>query len=96
MYIDGPSEKQGSSAGIILIGPDKIRIEYAIRITYGAMNNAAEYKALITGLKLANEVRAESLQILCNSQLVVNQLNGAFEIKDPSMIKYVDKVHSLL
>ena len=72
MYIDGASSKQDSGARIILIGPKKIRYEYAVRIVYVAINNTAEYEALVTGLKLANEVRVESLQILCDSQLVVN------------------------
>ena len=61
MYIAGASGRQGSGVGIILIGPKKLRIEYAVRIVYGAINNATEYEALIMGLKLANEVRAESL-----------------------------------
>ena len=65
-------------------------------MVYTATNNTAEYKALITGLKLVNEVRADSLQILCDSQLVVNQLKGTYEIQDPNMIQYLDKAYSLL
>ena len=67
MYIDGALGKQGSGAGIILIGHERIKIKYAIRIAYCAINNTVEYEALITGLKLVNEVRTESLQILCDS-----------------------------
>ena len=93
---NGASGKQGSSARIILVGPKKIRIKYAIRIAYGATNNTAKYEALITGLKLANEIRTESLQIFCDSQLIVNQLKGTYEIKDPNIIKYSDKAHLLL
>ena len=72
MYIDGASGKQGSGAGVIVIGPGKIQIEYVVRMTFAATNNAAEYEALIIALQLADEVRAENLQILCDSQLVVN------------------------
>ena len=96
MYINGASGRQGSRAGIILIGPEKIKIEYTIRIAYGTTNNATEYEAFIMGLKLANKVRAENLQILCDSQLVVNQLKGTYETKYPNMIKYSNKAHSLI
>ena len=96
MYTDGTSGRQGSGTGIILIGPKKIKIEYNVRKAYSAINNMAEYEPLITGLKLANEMRAKSLQILWDSQLVVNQLKGTYEIKDSNMIKYLDKAHSLL
>ena len=96
MYIDGALRKQGSGAGIILIRPEKIKIEYTVIIAYGATNIAIQYEALITRLKLANKVRVESLQILYDSQLVVNQLKGTFETKNLNMIKYSDKAYSFL
>ena len=58
MYIDGASGKQGSGTGIIFIGPERIKIEYAIKMTYHATNNAVKYEALITGLRLVNKIRA--------------------------------------
>ena len=52
MFIDGAVGKNGSGARIVLIGPQRIRIEYAVRIGYQAANNAAEYEALIHGLSI--------------------------------------------
>ena len=72
LYIDGASGSQGSGAGIIMINPNKIWIRYAIKLKYNAINNAVEYEALLTGLKLIIEVRAEHLKIYFDSQLVVN------------------------
>ena len=72
LYIDGASGSQGSGAGIILVGPNKIRIKYAVKLKYNATNNAVEYEALITGLKLAIEVRTENLKVYSDSQLEVN------------------------
>ena len=65
MYIDSASRKKGSGIGIILIGPERIKIEYTVRIAYHTMNNTVEYEALITRVRLANEVRAESIKVLC-------------------------------
>ena len=59
-----------------MIGPNKIQIRYAIKLKYNAPNNGAEYEALLIGLKLAIEVRAEHLKVYSNSQLVVNQVKG--------------------
>lgn len=42
------------------------------------MNNQAEYEALIAGLKLAIEVKIESLLIQTDSQLVEGQVTRAF------------------
>ena len=67
LYIDGASGSQGSGAGIILVGPHKIRIKYAVKLKYNATNNAAEYEALIIGLKLAIKVRIENLKVYSDS-----------------------------
>ena len=55
-----------------MVGPNKIQIRYTVKLKYNATNNAAEYEALITRLKLANEVRTENLKVYSDSQLVVN------------------------
>ena len=49
LYIDGASRAQGSVAGIILIGPRKMKIKYAVQIKYNATNHATEYEALLSG-----------------------------------------------
>ena len=89
LYIDGASGSQGSGAGVILIVPSKIQIKYVVKLKYNAINNAAEYKALLTGLKLAIEVRAEHLKVYSDLQLVINQVKGTYQVKEPSIVKYV-------
>ena len=72
-----------------MIGPNKIQIRYAIKLKYNATNNAAEYEALLTGLKLAIEVRAEHFKVYSDTRLVVNQVKGTYQVKEPSIVKYV-------
>ena len=91
LYIDGASGSQGSGAKIILIGPNKIRISYVVKLKYNAINNVAEYEALLTGLKLAIEVRVKHLKVYSESQLVVNQVKGTYQVKQPSIVQYVQK-----
>ena len=67
-----------------------------MKLKYNTINNVAEYEALLTGLKLAIEVRAEHLKVYSDSQLVVNQVKGIYQVKEPSIIKYVQKVKHLL
>ena len=79
-----------------MIGPSKIQIKYVVKLKYSTTNNAVEYKALLTGLKLAIKVRAEHLKVYSDSQLVVNQVKGTYQVKEPSIIKYVQKAKQLL
>ena len=77
-------------------GPYEIRIRYAVKLKYNATNNAAEYEALLTGLKLAIEVRAEHLKVYFDSQLVANQVRGTYQVKELSIVQYVQKAKQLL
>ncbi|CAL2260015.1 unnamed protein product [Prunus armeniaca] len=74
LYVDGSSNAQGCGAGLVLISPDKVALEYALRFKFHASNNEAEYEALLAGLRLAKEMGAKQIQIFSDSQLVVHLL----------------------
>lgn len=61
--MDSSSNGNGSSAGVTLEGPGDVILEQSLRFEFQASNNKAEYEALIAGLKLAIEVKIESLLI---------------------------------
>ncbi|KAI5323200.1 hypothetical protein L3X38_032272 [Prunus dulcis] len=75
LYVDGSPNAQGCGVGLVLISPDKVVLEYAIRFKFQASNNVAEYEALLAGLRLAKEMGAKQIQIFSDSQLVVHQVN---------------------
>ena len=85
IYIDGSSSPENSGAGILLVGPDKEEFKYSIKFTFPITNNATEYEALLAGLQLAKRIRAEKVRIFADSQLVVQQVSGEYEVKDPSL-----------
>ena len=58
MYFDGSIMAPGSGAGVVLISPDGSTLCYAIRLHFLASNNAAEYEALINGLRIAIKLGA--------------------------------------
>ena len=94
--MDGAKNEHGAGAGIILRGSDKIILKYGVKRCFEITNNAAEYEALIAGLALAVEVKAEDLKIFSDSQLVVNQVTGEFQVKDELLRKYLARVRELL
>ena len=49
--------KMGTGAGLLFISPLGVHIRYVIRIHFSASNNAAEYEALINGLRIAIKLR---------------------------------------
>ena len=58
-------------------------------------NNSAEYQGIIHGLQAALEKGVESLDVFCDSELAVNQLNGEFKVKDAGLKQLVAKVKEM-
>ncbi|KAI5344786.1 hypothetical protein L3X38_012663 [Prunus dulcis] len=96
LFVDGSSNAQGCGAGLVLISPDKVVLEYALRFKFQASSNEAEYEALLAGLRLAKEMDANKIQIFSDSQLVVHQVNQDFTAKDASMTAYLQHAQHLL
>ncbi|KAI5337380.1 hypothetical protein L3X38_016651 [Prunus dulcis] len=96
LFVDGSSNAQGCGAGLVLVSPDKVALEYALRFNFQASNNEAEYEALLAGLRLAKEMDARQIQIFSDSQLVVHQVNQDFTAKDASMTAYLQHARHLL
>ncbi|GKV52265.1 hypothetical protein SLEP1_g58853 [Rubroshorea leprosula] len=88
LYVDGAANVEGSGAGAVLLGPDGFKSEHALRFKFQTTNNAAEYEALIYGLKLVAELKVQSIQVFSDSQLVVRQVNGSCDIRDPQLSRY--------
>ena len=55
-------------------------------------NNEAEYEALLVGLRVVSDLGAKEVEIYSDSLLIVNQVQGSFEAKDPWMMEYLQLV----
>ncbi|GKA97005.1 reverse transcriptase domain-containing protein [Tanacetum coccineum] len=95
LFTDGLSYTDGSEAGLILTNPEGAEFTYALRFRFETTNNEAEYKALIAGLRIAEEMGVKNLQENVDSRLVANQVNGTYIAKEADMIWYLKKVRIL-
>ncbi len=50
-----------------------------------ATNNVAEYRALIAGLEKALELRADELEVVSDSELLVKQMRGEYKVKNAAL-----------
>ncbi|CAN1314902.1 Transposon Tf2-8 polyprotein [Linum perenne] len=91
LYVDGASSKNGAGAGIVLKSPQGILHETALRFSKTQTNNAAEYGALIAGLKMAKSMGVSHLKIFSDSAIVVNQLSGVYEVREETLVPYNDQ-----
>ncbi|GKB17792.1 reverse transcriptase domain-containing protein [Tanacetum coccineum] len=95
LFTGGSSCIDGFGAGLILTNPEGVEFTYAMRFTFEATNNEAEYEALIAGLRIAKQIGVKNLQAHVDSRLIANQVNGFYVAKELGMIQYLNKVKTL-
>lgn len=83
VYMDGASNARGDGVGIVLVSPEGIRLKHPLRLSFRASNNEAENEALIAGLRTDKELATQVVEIFSYSHLVVSQVEGSFEARDP-------------
>ena len=64
-------------------------MEHSLRLGFKASNNKAEYKALLAESRDVLDLGLQDMVVYLDSRLIVNQVEGSFEAKDPRMIDYL-------
>ncbi|KAI5342295.1 hypothetical protein L3X38_010170 [Prunus dulcis] len=65
LHVDGLTNQQGCGAGLVLIVPDEVKIEYALHFNFRTSNN----EAILAVLGLAEDMGARQINIQSDSQL---------------------------
>ncbi|HVW66951.1 MAG TPA: ribonuclease HI family protein [Candidatus Peribacteraceae bacterium] len=99
LFSDGGSRGNPGQAAIAAILEDpvhgKVLKEFKDRIGIET-NNVAEYRALIEGLKIAKHYQPNRLICHLDSELIVRQLNGQYQVKMPTLKPYYDEINELV
>ncbi|PIR06311.1 MAG: ribonuclease H [Candidatus Komeilibacteria bacterium CG11_big_fil_rev_8_21_14_0_20_36_20] len=96
LFTDGGARgNPGPSAiGGVLYSEDKLIDSFSEYLDHGT-NNQAEYQALIFGLNIALKNKITELECFLDSELIVNQLNQEYKVKDKILAKLFVKVWNL-
>jgi ribonuclease HI len=97
-YFDGsarPNPGEMSIGGYINSPTGRKVYSYAISLGHGT-NNVAEYSSLIHLLKESIKRGIQRILIRGDSQLIINQVTGAWQCKDPYMSELCNEVKVLM
>lgn len=97
IYTDGGARGNPGpgGAGAVIYDEKMNLIKKTSRFLGSTTNNQAEYEALILGLEQAKALSAQKLDCYLDSQLVVEQLNRRYKVKDQKLGKLFLKVWNL-
>ena len=89
VYVDRAANQRGSGVELVLVSPEKITIEKSLRLGFSATNNEAEYEALLMGMMMVQKMGGKTVKVFSDSKLVVGQVRGDLEARDPRMQEYL-------
>ena len=96
IYVDGASKGNPGKAGIGIVffcEGKKIK-EYSQHIGV-ATNNVAEYMAVVFAMQEALIMRVENIAIFTDSELIANQIQGIYKVRDNNLFRLHKQVQHL-
>ena len=98
LYFDGGSRGNPgpSASGAVIVNADDGKKEIVSQFFRHATNNVAEYNGLIIGLEKALELGLKNLTVCGDSNLVVNQVNGRWQVKNNRLRVLCDRAKQLI
>ncbi len=97
LFTDGGSRgNPGPAAAGVALSTDDVTIHLAGYFLGRATNNVAEYMGLIRGLEVAARLKPDRLEIFCDSQLMVRQIQGDYRVKSADLKPLYERAIALL
>ncbi|XP_071919058.1 uncharacterized protein [Coffea arabica] len=96
LHIDDSSNSKSSRTGLLLEDPQGELCSYVLRFDFFASNNETEYKAVIARLQLACNLGARHILVNSDSQLVICQIRGEYEVREEVMQRYLSRARQLI
>ena len=87
MHVDGGARGNPgpAAAAAVLTDGDGAVIDERAQTLGVATNNVAEYRALLLGLARAAELGASEVEVVCDSELIARQVQGAYKVKNAAL-----------
>jgi len=98
VYSDGAARGNPgpSGAGAVLVEPSGQIVDRLGKFLGVRTNNYAEYMGLLLGLKRARELGVREIEVFTDSELMIRQLGGRYQVKSTSLRPLYEEALKLL
>ena len=96
IFSDGGSRgNPGPSAYAIVVTKDGVTVHEHSEFLGVHTNNYAEYRGLIAGIGKAIELKADEVEFIMDSQLVIKQMTGEYKVKSDTIRELYNDAQTL-
>lgn len=98
VYSDGAARGNPgpAGAGAVLVGQNGQVVERIGKFLGTQTNNFAEYMGLLLGLRRAKELGVQEVEVYADSELMIRQLGGRYQVKSVSLRPLYEEALELL
>lgn len=98
VYSDGAARGNPglSGAGAVLVEPSGQVVDRIAKFLGTQTNNFAEYMGLLLGLRRARELGVREIEVFADSELMIRQLSGRYQVKSASLRPLYEEAVRLL
>jgi ribonuclease HI len=84
-----------AGAGVVIESEEGKLLAQGHKFLGRMTNNQAEYRALILGLQAVARYQPAAVQVFLDSELVVHQMNGRYQVKDTGLLPLYQEAKQL-
>lgn len=98
VYSDGAARGNPgpAGAGAVLVEPSGQVVDRIGKFLGVQTNNFAEYTGLLLGLRRARELGVREVEVFADSELMIRQLGGRYQVKSPTLRPLYEEALRLL
>ncbi len=98
VYSDGAARGNPgpAGAGAVLVAPDGQVVDRLGKYLGIQTNNFAEYMGLLIGLERARDLGVKEVEVYADSELMIRQLDGKYQVKSPTLRPLYEDARRLL
>ena len=98
VYSDGAARGNPgpAGAGAVILDGEGRELARLGKYLGAQTNNYAEYMGLLIGLKRARELGASHVDVYADSELMIRQLGGRYQVKSPTLRPLFEQARALL
>ncbi|XP_021673527.2 uncharacterized protein LOC110659788 [Hevea brasiliensis] len=88
MYFDRAINLSCNGIGAVLVSPNGKHFSVAVKLRFECTNNVAKYEACMSSLQAAIEMKIKKLKVYGDSALIIYQVKGEWQTKDPKLVPH--------